>query len=279
MTIISVGEEPGGETAVNDKGVRSYQRMFTVVTNSKYDRAYHVGSDARLPRIGSLHPDDPFAWCTRLNVSCPNPYSKWQVSADYSSERELNEDPTAEPAYIRWDSEQFQRPAIQDKNGDAICNSAGDPFDPYKMMDDSRRSVSVQKNLSVVPSWILDYQDAVNSDMFNLDGISIAVGKAKIQRVSVGGKERRNGIAFREVTMQIHLQRDGWAIYAEDVGFRYKFSGVRYNIRNAGDTEYPAAPVPLDGFGAPLDNPSTTANVLLPFYVYSELPFAALPLT
>jgi hypothetical protein len=154
------------------------------------------------------------------------------------------------------------------------------------MMDDSRRVVTVTKNLSVVPAWILTYQDAVNNDSFSLDGITIGIGLAKMQRVSVSPVERRNGITFRVVTFQIHLQKNGWHLEPLDAGFREIASGSGtggntglVNILNPGDDEQPSAPVPLDGNGVSLADPSYTNNVFLDFEVYETLAFSSLPLT
>ena len=287
MTVNYLGEDPEGRQATNDTGRRSYSRVFKLQTTDKTEGPYAVGSHASLPRIGQLYPDDPFAWCKSLSVSWAAGWNAWRVTAEYTSERELAEDPTGDPAYITWDSEQFQRPAVFDKNGKSICNSAGDPFDPPNMMDDSRRVVTVQKNLAVVPSWILTYQDAVNSDMFTVDGITVGVGLAKMQRVSVGAVERRNAITFRTVTFQMHLERAGWLLEPLDAGFRElgngsgsgSGAGGLINILNPGDNERPSAPVPLDGLGQQLQNPSNTNNVFLSFAVYQTLAFSSLPLT
>lgn len=285
MTITFIEEIPEGRTATNQKGMRSYTRKFKLKSSVESEGPYAVGSDANLPKIGSLYPDDPFAWCTTLTVEQFSGRWGWIVTANYSSERELAEDPTADPAVITWDSEQFQRPAIFDKNGDAICNSAGDPFDPPNMMDDSRRVVTVTKNLAVVPTWILSYQDAVNSDTFTVDGVPVGVGVAKMQRVSVGQVERRNAITFRPVTFQIHLERDGWLLEPLDAGFREiqagsgSGAGSLINIVNPGDGLQPSAPVPLDGNGVSLADPSFTNNVFLSFSVYTTLAFSSLPLT
>jgi hypothetical protein len=286
MTVTFIGEDPEGRAATNDTGMRRYTRVFKLETTDRAEGPYAVGSHASLPRIGSLYPDDPFAWCKTLDVAWFSGWKGWKVTANYTSERELAEDPTQDPALIAWDSEQFQRPAIFDQNNNAICNSAGDPFDPPNMMDDSRRVVTVTKNLSVVPAWILTYQDAVNNDSFSLDGITIGIGLAKMQRVSVSPVERRNGITFRVVTFQIHLQKNGWHLEPLDAGFREIASGSGtggntglVNILNPGDDEQPSAPVPLDGNGVSLASPSYTNNVFLDFEVYETLAFSSLPLT
>jgi hypothetical protein len=281
MTATLKKELAEGRSARNSRGVRTYTRVFWVETTSDNDGPYTVGSASGLPLIGSVHPDDSGAWCTDLEVQNTNPWKGWTVTAQYSTERELSTTPTNDPAIITWSSEQFQRVAAFDKNGNAIVNSAGDPFDPPNMMDDSRRVVSVTKNLSAVPSWILTYQDAVNSDSFTVDGITIGVGLAKMQSVTVGEEQSRNGTAFRTVNFIMHLQKSGWLLEPLDAGFReidYTSSSL-INILNPGDGERPSAPVPLDGAGRALAEPSTTNCVFLSFSVYETKAFSSLPLS
>jgi hypothetical protein len=168
---------------------------------------------------------------------------------------------------------------VFDRNGNFIVNSAGDPFDPPNMMDDSRRVVTVQKNLAVVPTWILDYQDAVNSDSFTIDGVTVAAGLAKMQTVTVGEVQRRNGNTFRSVNFTIHLQREGWLLRPLDAGFREIAYGGLVNIKNPGDDELPGAPVPLNGSGVSLASPSFSTCVFLSFEVYATRAFSSLPLS
>jgi hypothetical protein len=279
MTITYLGENHA--PATNDRGSRSYTRTFKLSTSSKSESAYDVGSHASLPYIGEVHPDDSNAYCTTLTPDPTDPWRGWTVTAQYSDQRTLAEDPTDDSAVITWGSEQFQRPAVFDRNGNFIVNSAGDPFDPPNMMDDSRRVVTVQKNLAVVPTWILDYQDAVNSDSFTVDGVTVAAGCAKMQVVTVGERNRRNGTVFRTVSFTIHLQREGWLLRPLDAGFR-EIGGASeglINIKNPGDDELPGAPVPLDGSGAALTNPSFSTCVFLPFEVYATRAFSSLPLS
>ena len=276
MTITYLGEVHA--PASSARGIISLTRSFKLQTSVKTERAYHVGSHPSLPAVGSVHPDLS-AWCRTLSVDPSDPWRGWTATAEYDTEFPMAEVATDEAARIQWNSEQFQRPAIFDAAGAAIVNSAGDPFDPPNMMDDSRRVVTITKNLAVVPAWILTYQDAVNSDSFTLDGVTIGIGLAKIQSVTVSEVQNRNSAAFRTVTFTMHLQKNGWLLEPLDAGFRQIASGARENIRNSGDDELPAAPVPLDGLGAVLADPSLTNNVFLSFVVYESLTFASLPLT
>lgn len=280
MAVTYVGELSEGRRAQNDRGVRTYTRVFRLTTSSQTDNAFTVGSNGSLPVIGNTFPSDGNAYCTNLDVQCIRGWRIWDVTATYSTERVLNTVPTSDPTYITWDTEQFQKPATQDKDGKGVVNSAGDPFIPAEQMDDSRRIVTVQKNLTAVPSWILSYQDAVNSDAFTVDGYSIAIGEAKMQRVSVGPPEIRNGTTFRQVTFVIALRRDGWAYKILDQGFNEKDAAdatKRKAIYING--QLPSSPVLLDGTGKAQTDPKTANAVYLTFNVYKQQAFSSLPLT
>lgn len=278
MTITYLGDNHG--PATNTKGSRSYTRTFKLTTSAKTERAYHVGSHASLPAIGEVHPDDAGAWCTTLQVDPSDPWKGWTVTAEYSTERELAENPTNDPAEITWGYEQFQKPAITNYAGQAILNSAGDPFDPPIMIDDSRPHVTISKNLASVPVWITTYQDAINSGSFTVDGITVAAGLAKMQNITITRAQSRNGTSYRTVTFSIHLQKQGWSSKVLDAGFRQiGYGGSRENIRNGTDDELPAAPVPLNGSGVALDDPDPATAVYRTDVIYESKDFSVLPLT
>lgn len=287
MTITYAGIRPESREASNEKGIRTYSRVHLLTTDSKTDDEYAIGSHPDLPYIGEVHPSDSGAWCVGLKPKCVSGYVAWEVTSTYSSERELAEDPTDEPALTEWDGEQFQRPLVIDEDGNIVCNSAGDPFDPPEMIDDSRLISVTTKNLATVPAWIMEYSNAVNSDSFTLDGVTFAIGTAKMQTPRISKPQSRNGISFREVQITIHYREEGWLSNIIDAGFRQivnsgsgSGSGATLeNIRNPGDNELPAAPVPLNGDGEALENPSPLNNVRLSFRAYRRLPFSALPLT
>jgi hypothetical protein len=232
-----------------------------------------------LPVIGEVHPDDSGAWCTTLQVDPTDPWKGWTVTAEYSTERELAEDPTDDPAEITWGYEQFQKPAVTNYAGEAILNSAGDPFDPPIMIDDSRPHVTISKNLATVPVWITTYQDAINSGSFTVDGITVGAGLAKMQNITITRAQSRNGTSFRTVTFSIHLQKQGWSSKQLDAGFRQiGYGGARENIRNDGDDELPAAPVPLNG-GVAIPSPTPANAQYRVDVVYEAKDFSVLPLT
>lgn len=280
MTITMKGVMPESREAANEKGIRTYSETYWLTTDQKTDGTYEIGSHPDLPTVGSVHHTDTGAWCTAVKPKCVSGYVHFHVVCTFSSERELAEDPTTEPALTEWDGEQFQRPLVIDEDGDIVCNSAGDPFDPPEMIDDSRLISVTTKNLASVPIWLMEYSNAVNNDAFTLDGFSVGIGQAKMQTPKVSKPMSRNGTTYREVQMTIHYREEGWLSNIIDAGFReIGYGGERQQIKNAGDDEFTSAPVPLDGNGAALADPSPLNNVKLTFRGYRRLPFSALPLT
>lgn len=267
------------QSANNTQGKRSYVRTLMFSTTLATETPYMVGSHASVPVIGSVHPDDSSAFLQSIDVDLTEPKFGWTVTLNYSTDRELATDPTADPAVITVNTEQFQKVADRDINGDSICNSAGDPFDPPYMMDDSRRVIQIQKNMAGHPSWLLSYADVANSDSFIVKGITYTAGQGKVQRVSIGEQQVRNGVQFVVVSIDIHLQRDGWILRPLDAGFREKSAAGMINILNTIDFEQPTAPVPLDGAGLAQAQPTTASAVYGAFTVYTTAPFAVLPLT
>lgn len=295
----------GEEATDQRRTIRRYTRVFRVVTNSNSDDAAVIRAHASCPNVGDAHPNDVGSWCRRVNPRNES-FSKrvWIVTAAYSSERELSDNPLDDPALITWNTEQFQRPYFQDINGDAIVNSAGDPFDPPAMGDDSRVTATIRKNvagISGIASWFLSYQDCVNNAPFLLDGIYIAEGAAKMQAVSLGEVQERNSITYRVLSMTMHFRRDAysaagsgsgatpsteWALELLDAGFRElaqagstSGSGGAYRRKITDEDGEPVkSPVLLDGSGEPLDDPSASTAVFLPFDIYPVKDFSVLPL-
>jgi len=265
----------GGTSVSGGRTVRRYTRVFRATTNSPTDNAATIKSYAGAPKIGMVYPWDWAAWCQGIQVVAPHK-TVWILTASYSSQREISEDPTADPPQFHWSTQQFQQVYHMDRNGKAIVNSAGDPYDPPIEGDDSRISVTMSRNLAAVPAWIFAYKDAVNSAQFTIDGLGVAAEKAKIQRIDVAPVQTRNDIPFRpfSLTMTFAHTFDARPL---DQGFRFKDGAERKAITNDDGSE-PIAPVPLDGNGGVLDNPNLNNCVLNTHEIYNRLDFNNLPL-
>jgi hypothetical protein len=285
MSVLTFKEIHSGRDADDDVGQRKaavgrYTRVFRVTTDSNDDDGAVVKASA--PSLGVQHPSDPRAFLRRRRARNES-FSKrvWIVTCAYSTEFEIEENPLADPADIDWVTEQFQRPFVKDRNGDAILNSAGNYYDRPVDGDDSRWTANVVKNVSAVPTWLLDYRDAVNSDAFVLDGLSVAIGEAKMQAIRISRQQERNDVPYRVLTMTIALNGDGWAKEELDQGFQEKhperLNERRQILDDQGDPV--TTPVMLDGTGQRLQDPEPDTAVYRSHDIYQEQPFSDLPLT
>lgn len=266
-------------SANNTKGVRSYTHVHKLHVNDvDYAKEYLVGSNVNLPLIGSQHPDDRKAFCQSLDVSMVTKYAEWAVTANYSTDIEMELNPWFDPAVIEWDGENFEEVALYDTSGNAILNSAGDPFENV-MRERTRRVVTVTKNITSIPTWIITAEDAVNSDPFILQGITIGTGLAKLGAPKIGRKQRRDIFDFYEMTMVIKLNKDGWALTPLDAGFRYRDGSGNLARCISDDGTDATQPIPLDGSGAILADPTPATAVFETFNTYPAFDFNVLPLT
>ena len=156
------------------------------------------------------------------------------------------------------------------------------PYDPPRDMDDSRLSVTMTRNVSVVPTWFLNIQDALNSTAVTIDGLPVPAKRAKIQKVTAGKQLFRNKTGFRTITATIHIQKKTWQLQNQDVGLMEidpDDATERIAITDNNKQEV-SSPVPLDGSGKKLVNPTLSnvtirTNDIYETFDFSELPFIA----
>lgn len=280
VSIKEVHEGRGGDyTAKSRKSIRRHTRAFRVVTNAATDTSYDVL--AYCPALGSLHPVDVGAWCVGKRAT-QDSKSKlvWNCTVEYSSEKELHEDPTDDPTEFEWDTDARKETFHKDRNGDAILNSAGEPF--ITGIDDevSLWTITATKNLAVVPAAILSYRDAVNSDNIILDGIPFASDKLKIKKIHISKLQSRNDIFFRELQIVFKAQ-DSWKRKIIEQGLNQKVSSkLKPCFEDTDGTIKARKPMPLAANGTqlavPLSGPS--AIIWKTVDLRSVMAFMSLPI-
>lgn len=278
MAVQQVVERPG-RSLTNDKGIVTAQRVFTIRAElgDKEDAIATWAGSPSLPKVGQLH-DVGLLWCIRANAKQTDKSAEWVYTADYSDEVEMAEDPTDDPVEIEWETEIYTEAVFKDKDDNAIVNSAGDYFiDPSPTREKSHLIAKVKKNVDVVPTWAITLRDVVNSAAVTIDGLSVGAGLALVKRLHISKVMTRNGIDYREVTFEVHIHKDGWAVKPLDAGFREKISNEMHQITNDGDGSEPTTPVPLDGSGRVLTDPTPSTAVFGTFNVYSTADLTQLP--
>lgn len=311
LTWSAINDGRGGEETFQENGttIMTRSKQWRVSTGVSTTDDVTIMADAGAPKIGSAHPNHANCKCIRRSCRPESPGQKlhWIFTAEYSTRwPNLAENPLNDPAVTEWTTETFQRPIWKTIAGEAIVNSAGDPYDPPPEKDDSRWVSVTKKNIAnAVPDWIFSYQDAVNSDAFTIDGESIAAGRAKISAIHLGDTQERNSIQYRTVTVTIHYRGenealgsgsgsygsgsggdeiDPWDLDILDAGLREwvpsassgLYTESLRKIRSGADGLPVTAPVPLDGEGHKLEDPTPDTEVFLQFKVYRDKSFAAI---
>lgn len=274
----------GRDASADIRGEITFTRVFRVITDTYTDDGNVAGSAAIVPRVGDSFPGFPFVYCRQVVPRNESSDPRvWIVTCSYTNERSpsIQQDPNADAAIITWNSEQFQRDLLFDKDNNAVANSAGDAFEPPPTRDESRLTATLRKNLIVIPTWILQYPDAVNESAFTLDGVPVAARVAKVQKIGVSEPKQRNNITYRELTIDFHFKQETWDVSIWDLGFNAKdpldpnLSKKRILLKDGSPKPTPSYLV--NGFKASIDEPSPAS--IRTFRVYTELDFSVLPLT
>ena len=162
--------------------------------------------------------------------------------------------------------------------------------------------INVNKNVVSVPSWLLTYQNAVDSDTVVIGGLPIGQGLLKVDSVGIGELAIENEVSFYPLSFSLLLRQEGWDIKLLNTGLREIVTIQDFE----NDTEYDELQPILDSNGDPVQEPVfldsegkairenqnddtaiqpiktnlTSGEIItLEFETKDELPFSALPLT
>jgi hypothetical protein len=278
MTVTYMGTIAEKRTAVNAAGIRTYSETFRLTSDATSDTASDVGNNTSLPSIGSVYADDAQAYCTNLSISCTDGYAGWEAVATWTTERTMSStDPEDDEVRVSWTTEVYQEPVFQDVDGDAVVNSAGDYFiDPVPTRDATHLIARIRSNHRSIPAWILAKQNNVNSGLIQIGGLNIAAGLARMARLEIGERQRRNDIDFYSLSFEVHIHKDGWLLQPMDVGFRELEYGELVQIKDTLGDEV-TTPVMLDGEGKAQSSPTPSSAVFGSYQVYETSDLSTLP--
>lgn len=296
MSVTSIRNAPGKSGNFGKRTDSDAERAWIAITNGFNDTEFTVRNHGQgvgtfpIPYQDS-HPESGDLLCTSLSVRQDRQHPlKWDVVAKYSSRPTSELDlqaqeapnPLTRQAEISWQTVQYQEPGIRDLDNKGFCNSAGDPFDPPVEYQRSRWVITISKNVSAVPNWLPDYENAVNNDVFSVEGVAFAQYSLRLSGISISAVKREKvaaGIEFfyRVVSFRLEHNRDKWHPFRVlDQGFRYKSGSNRISItedNTVANSRPITTPALLDGFGTRLV-PATAENAkFVEFQVYPLKPF------
>jgi hypothetical protein len=297
MAVIKMGLIPGQELEYQRPRDSTSSLTWRAVTNNNLDTSaivYQYGLDIGLLPLPYISPH-PFLTghlCRSVKVRQDSGAPRhWTIEASYSSapveDGAAEENPLNKPAKITWRSNQYRQAIFEDIDGRALLNSAGDWFDPPVEVDRSRWTATVSKNVATVPSYILDYEDAINNNSFTIAGVAVEQYTAKIQDISISELKIEKEFLYYEFSYTLEFRREKWQPYRIlDQGLRRKVTKTVEgqtvtNLEHIMDISTPprpiTSPVLLDLAGDKLANPGPNTARFRQFSVYYARSFAVLP--
>ena len=133
--------------------------------------------------------------------------------------------------------------------------------------------------LADLPTWILDYENAVNNAAITIRGLSIPQYTGKLSNIRVGDLKIEGDYQYFEFSYTLEVRRDKWIpLKILDQGLRYKSGADRKHIMDQSTPPRPvSSPKLLDGSGGVLSDPTPNNAVYKEFTVYYARNFSILP--
>ena len=167
-----------------------------------------------------------------------------------------------------------------------VCEVAGTIRQFAALCNDTGTAASVtfdlKKNVADLPTWILDYENAVNNAAITIRGLSIPRYCAKLSNVRVGDLKIEGDYQYFEFSYSLEVRREQWIpLKVLDQGFRIKDPTNSENRIHIMDDSKPRRPVVsqrlLNGEGAILADPTPERAEYIDFTVYYARNFSILP--
>lgn len=245
MAVTEIIETHSGRRGRDDvRGVREYERVFTVITDSAYDGPKTVKNAFGLPKYNEFYKttneEDKEAFLEDKNADQIDESQKvWTVTCTFSTLTnngngglELPVEPLNQTSTLEWGLVEYRELAIWgiDRETDkeaAVTNSAKDPVDGLEL-DAARLVLKISRyEGSFNPFKAYQYANAVNSDDWY--GFPKHTALMKPWR---GVYKNQRGQPYWEVTYEIHFDFDTWDLRFLDTGIREFLTQAEADQRN-----------------------------------------------
>lgn len=260
IVLANSGEDINKRTMTrDDKGDRTYQRAFILVSDDSNDGVKTMEAAALaagiIPAIGVTYAvgndADLGASCRTINITHTAERASggavFAAIATYSSKDQDQQPPNANPLLepIKWSISFEQRsvPYIHDFDDDSVLvrNSAGDEFDPPAETERDILVLTAEKNVSALSlAFAQTMQNSINSGAF----LGFPTKTVKV-RVRGNGPNTQNDITYAKVFYDFLVSDKEWVGRFLDQGYN--------EITEDGGTIL-KSPI-LDRYGNPVDRP------------------------
>lgn len=286
----TVNEIAREQTAEKDVGGYKLSRVWLVQLDSHlwgpYAAIEAVTADPDGADIGDAHPLSSFIFLKRFgNPSVEDNRKVWRVTGEYDQAGVVSwpGNPLEAPAQIAWSSAAYTEPIVQDVNGNAVVNSAGQPFDPPLTQDRKNQIATISYNIEQWSDATAgQYQGRVNSSATVIGNVNIDARMAKILEIN-SQKQYYNDIPYYAVTIKVEINPEtwddgqGWDRQLLDQGIYGLDDDDKFGRLITEKGEEATEPLLLNGNGHALD-PQTAPPHYLTFKVTHEIDFGPLNL-
>jgi len=276
MAVTSVTELFDERSGFQDHDVTRYVRVFRVTTGvntngpSTVLAASYGGTS--IPAIGAAYPADANALLKNKEA---RPLQSgeprvWNVICNYDTDA-MPSSPLDEDPDISWGFTQYTTVVEYDKNGDRVCNSAWDPFDPPIEREISRMVCVITRNQATFdPDTYGPYVESTNSGALTIADLNIPARCGRMRNIT-SQTVRTPTLDYFRVTFEIEVNFDNFDVKALDIGYYYlqpapggTTSKVRFEDKKGNPM---TEPQPLNGSGG---KQNTSAATFLSFRVLEE---------
>ncbi len=287
MTVVLVTQEYKGRGgSLNTKNDLTDTKVFIALTDDEADDTYDVANSTLLPQRWDPHPTRDL-----LSVQTVSPKNfdadplRWRVTVNYSNEtedqaEEDEDNPLSEPVKRQWRTVSHEVPATKDRDGTAILNKAGVPYDPPLMRTVRNSIMQFDMNEPTFDDATADsYVGALNSLTF----AGKAPGKVRCNDITAV-EEFKNGVSYWKVHYEFEYNRRGWQPEVLEMGYLERVSGGDCDgefrrIKDCNDQEL-TEPVPIDAAGKPIKSGDLPAAAIYTTWnTEDEIDFNLLGLT
>lgn len=270
MGVEWVREMFNGRTGDSDPRVEKYVRVFLVKSDDIEEDTRTILADEDIPEEFDEYespdgtPTDALLCRTRRCRYIDGSYGLWEVVCEYDTtlNADLDGPLLARPLEVRSKVGRQTVVATVDFDGNAIRNSAGEPFDPAVEVDEVYLILSMTRfEATFNADRFEDFVDTTNQ----LDWNGYAAGTCLMRDYSQE-VHFENGEEYYRTYYEVWVKESGWKRLVLDKGYRTKVSLVEKVARDEKSGEAYTSPVLLNGMGGKL--PVDGTPVFLEFTLF-----------
>lgn len=213
MGVLAVYEEPKNEFQ-EEASSRNSQRVFRVRVSSPYDGRAEIAASGMIPEPYTLYDGQMLK---SRQFKRRKGLKSWEVVCSYSTEmsqKEMdyanNPNPLTRPCVIDIVTLREQVPAYKDRNGNALVNVLGRPYDPPLMRWRTRLRFECEKNTADYPSWYFSLADCINEFPFAIRGHTFDEKTLLFCTDRIPDKQLEGSYSFFASRFAIEWTPEGW---------------------------------------------------------------------